>query len=154
MTDIVQFASNLGVNIIPSLDMPGHALHIINAYNQVYTVYTADIGLYGADHETVATVTDRVIDITQTLPRQFMMNLYEEFMNFFKNLGCKYFNIGFDEIINFNTTAYDPDDKFPSLGAYANTELSITDGNAYDAFVHTMNEVAKTCESKGMQALA
>lgn len=124
--EIIKYAQDLFIQIIPSLDAPGHLRHILEVYPQY--------ALEGTKKE--------AIDISNPKARTFMKELYDEFSDLFKS--SKYFNIGSDEFVDFETI-----DSFTPLVDYARDILKIDDASAIDTYIDFINDMASHLEDKG-----
>lgn len=87
--EIVKYASNLGIRVIPEIDVPGHASAILTAYPEIGSKanYTYSIERY-------AGVFDPTLDPTNDKTYQFLENLFAELVPLFPD---EYFHIGGDE---------------------------------------------------------
>ena len=128
--DIISYAKLYHVDVIPSLDTPGHMNYIVMKFNeqcatQDYTFtyngkdYTAkagsEIGNYlhyngttsivqGSDAtktNSFATSHSRGIDISNEVAVAFTRSLVEEYARLFKSAGCTKIDIGGDELLGF-----------------------------------------------------
>lgn len=87
--DVVNYASNLGIRVIPEFDVPGHASAILTAY--------PDLGSkegYPYTIERYAGVFDPTLDPTNDNTYIFLKNLFTEITPLFPD---EYFHIGGDE---------------------------------------------------------
>jgi hexosaminidase len=95
--EIVEFASKRFVEIVPEIDIPGHAycfcsinksLPLVNINGDEYTNY---------------------MDITKPEVREFVKSLYEEYIPWFKgkywHLGCDEYDVGYEVIPHFEKFA-------------------------------------------------
>ncbi len=87
--DIVNYASNLGIRVIPEFDVPGHASAILTAYPELSSKkdYTYTIERY-------AGIFDPTLDPTNDNTYIFLKNLFTEIAPLFPDA---YFHIGGDE---------------------------------------------------------
>lgn len=76
MTDIIEYARNQKIEIVPMLNMPGHADAIVHN-----TSYASD-GKLNVNDETA---------------RNYGTALLKKYVDYFKDQGCKYFHFGSDE---------------------------------------------------------
>lgn len=76
MTDIIGYAREKGIDIVPMLNMPGHA----KAIDYAFTGETDDI---------LATGKNNV--------REYAFALLKKYVDYFKSQGCQYFHFGSDE---------------------------------------------------------
>ena len=87
--DVVAYASNLGIRVVPEFDVPGHASAILTAY--------PDLGSKDGYHysiERFAGVFDPTLNPTKDITYQFLENLFTEIAPLFPD---EYFHIGGDE---------------------------------------------------------
>ena len=89
ITDVVNYASNLGIRIVPEFDVPGHASAILTAYPELGSKNGYDYSI-----ERYSGVFDPTIDPTKEITYQFLGNLFSEMASLFPD---EYFHIGGDE---------------------------------------------------------
>ena len=87
--DVVQYAANLGIRVVPEIDIPGHATAILTAYpelaskeNHVYSI------------ERYAGIFDPTLNPIKEVTYHFLENLFTEITPLFPDA---YFHIGGDE---------------------------------------------------------
>ena len=168
MRDIVLHARARGMQVIPSLDSPGHMTYAVKRYMEEYGV---DIGNYFHKHGKVALIcsggenTDGVakkysrgIDISNPTAVEFAKALYCEYGEFFRELGCTAFDIGGDELLGWGDDG--SIDKSVPKGCnldhwqeYAQRLTGNPDAVAYDAFLIYMNDIATLLYSLGYESL-
>tara|TARA_R110000868_G_scaffold136776_1_gene349842 strand:+ start:14101 stop:16152 length:2052 start_codon:yes stop_codon:yes gene_type:complete len=87
--DVVAYAYNLGIRVIPEFDVPGHASAILTAYPEIGSKddYTYHIERYSG-------VFDPTLNPTKDLTYKFLENLFTEMAPLFPD---DYFHIGGDE---------------------------------------------------------
>ena len=94
--EILKEAKKYGINVIPSLDTPGHVQHILKVHPEY-----GQVDKYG-NKSTVA------LDVTNPDAIKYIKGLYKEYMDLFE--GCTDFHIGGDEYMEFDrppfTTQY------------------------------------------------
>lgn len=76
MTEIIGYANGKGIEIVPMLNMPGHAKAI-------------DYVISGE--------TDDILNTSNNTVRKFAFALLKKYVDYFKGQGCKYFHFGSDE---------------------------------------------------------
>ena len=166
MADIVRHAQAHGIDVIPSFDSPGHMNYIVKRYNEHYGT---DIGNYfhkngkvsivqgsSAFKEALPMSYSRGIDISNPEAVEFVKSLYEEYGRFFRELGCKSFDIGGDELLGFGETIDDSVSKWQNLehwDRYARELTGDSDAVAYDAFILYMNELAGLLRDMGYESI-
>lgn len=87
--DVVNYASNLGIRVIPEFDVPGHASAILTAYPELGSKKG-----YSYSIERYAGVFDPTLDPTNDNTYLFLKNLFTEITPLFPDA---YFHIGGDE---------------------------------------------------------
>lgn len=124
--EIIEYARKLHIQIIPSLDSPGHLHYALKHF--------PSFQLEGSDGGS--------LDISQEKAREWVYQLYEEYAELFKD--SHYFNIGGDEFVDF-----DQFDSFEPLCDYAKNQLGLQDAHAVDTYHDYLNELAMLLEDKG-----
>lgn len=92
MTQIIDYAEENGISIIPLLNTPGHMDAIVYAMNHL-GISDAAFNPYGA-----ASV--RTVSLTSNDAVAFTQALVKKYVDYFADKGCKYFNLGADEYGN------------------------------------------------------
>ncbi len=87
--DLVAYASNLGIRVIPEIDVPGHASAILTAYPELGSKKDYDYSI-----ERHAGIFDPTLDPTNEETYVFLENLFTEVAALFPD---RYFHIGGDE---------------------------------------------------------
>ena len=166
MRDIVLHAQSRGIEVIPSFDSPGHMNYAVKKYN---AHYGKDISNYfhkdGKTHivsgssihkELSAISYSRGIDISNPEAVAFAKELYTEYGIFFRELGCKSFDMGGDELLGFGDSVDNSIPKWQNLEHWEGYAKSITanpEAVAYDAFVLYMNDIATLLYSLGYESV-
>lgn len=166
MADIVRFAQAQGLDVIPSFDSPGHMNYAVKKYN----AHTgSDISNYfhkdgkkaivqgsSIPKEAAQMSYSRGIDISNSEAVEFAKNLYAEYGEFFRSLGCTKFDIGGDELLGFGETIDSTLSKWQNLDHWQAHAQKLT-GNpnavAYDAFILYMNEICALMRSLGYESI-
>ena len=166
MREIVLYAHSRGMEVIPSFDSPGHMNYAVKKYNEHYGT---DIGNYfhkdgrthivsgssiHGEHEAISH--SRGIDITNPEAVAFARELYLEYGAFFRELGCKSFDMGGDELLGFGDSVDNSIPKWQNLEHWERYARSVTknpEAVAYDAFVLYMNDVASLLYSLGYESV-
>ncbi|OMF86664.1 glycoside hydrolase family 20 protein [Paenibacillus sp. FSL R7-0337] len=130
MKAIILEAQRYHVDIIPSLDSPGHLGQALRTHPEWLLKDAAGNPAPGA------------LDITNPAARRFVLDLIDEYAELFA--GSRFFHIGGDEFINFAEF-----DKYPQLAEYARNVLNISGGTGVDTYIDYLNEVAEHLESMG-----
>ena len=105
MDEIIAHGKQVGIEIIPHLNMPGHMSALLDAMDH--------IGISGS-HFTGREESDSSVNLNNEAALNFMHALVEKYAAYFAAKGCKYFHIGADEYAN---DAYYGSMGFPSMGA-------------------------------------
>lgn len=152
MREIAEVAKLYHVEIIPSFDSPGHMNYAVKKYKEKYGT---DIGNYyhyngktaivqGSGPEAAQKNYSRGIDISNAEAVTFAKNLYKEYAEFFKELGCTKFDIGGDELLGWGDSIASGVSKWKQLDhwkAYAQQRSGNSNAVAYDAFMYYMNDI-------------
>ena len=88
MDEIISYAKNKGISIIPLINSPGHMDAILSAANSL----TGTNCSYSDSARTIDVTNDTAVAFTQAL--------IQKYVNYFAGKGCKYFNMGADEYAN------------------------------------------------------
>ncbi len=164
MREIAEVAKLYHVEIIPSLDSPGHMNYAVKKYNQQYDT---DIGNYYHYNGTTAIVQgsgteeaqksySRGIDISNEEAVTFAKNLYGEYAAFFKELGCTKFDIGGDELLGWGASIDASVSKWKQLDhwkTYAQNRSGNSNAVAYDAFMYYMNDIYDLVKGYGYTSI-
>lgn len=133
--EILEEARLYGVNVIPSLDTPGHVEHILKVHPEY-----GQIDKYG-NKSTVA------LDITNPEAINYIKGLYSEYIELFK--GCTDFHIGADEYMEFDRAPFTTNYK-AVLNTYAIEKFGI--GYTWkDAIADYINEIAELVHEGGFK---
>ena len=122
MNEIIATAKGLGIEIVPLLNLPGHANTVLDIVDN--NAYNAKI--YG-------TVSQNTLDVTNAKATEFAYALFKKYVDYFASKGCKYFNFGADEYGN-DTGDGNPhfdvlqDSGYQSLSAFINKLAGYIDG--------------------------
>ncbi len=120
MDAIIAKANELRIEIVPLLNLPGHANAILDIANDAYNASGSNNTLNVADSEKA---------------RTFGMAIFQKYVDYFASKGCKFFNFGADEYANDAT------------GAFSFSRLNSTQ---YQEFVSFINDLAGYVISKNM----
>lgn len=168
MRQIAKVAKLYHVEIIPSLDSPGHMNYAVKKYNNQYGT---DIGNYfhyngkksivqGSGPESAQKSYSRGIDISNKDAVTFAQNLYKEYANFFKELGCTKFDIGGDELLGWGSAVVSTSTAsrwkqldhwkfYAQQRAKAEGLSNYSSAVAYDGFMYYMNDIYEIVSSYG-----
>lgn len=163
---IASIASDYNIELIPSLDSPGHMNYAVKKYNEHYG---ADIGNYfhkngkrsivqgsSLTGEEAQRRFSRGIDIANDEAVDFAFALLCEYGELFRSLGAKSFDIGGDELLGFGESIDATLSKWQSLEhweALARQKTGNPQAVAYDAFLLYMNEAAALVRSLGYSSI-
>ena len=166
MREIAAVAKLYHVEIIPSLDSPGHMNYAVKKYN---AEYGTDIGNYyhyngktaivqGSGPDAAQKNHSRGIDISNTEAVTFAKNLYAEYAAFFKELGCTKFDIGGDELLGWGSAVVSTStaSRWKQLDhwkTYAQQRSGNSKAVAYDAFMYYMNDIYDLVKSYGYTSI-
>ncbi len=87
--DVVAYASNLGIRVVPEFDIPGHATAILSAYPELGSIEGATYTV-----ERNSGIFNPTLDPTNDKTYEFLNNLFKEITPLFPD---EYFHIGGDE---------------------------------------------------------
>ena len=120
MDAILAKANELGIEIVPLLNLPGHANAILDIVDDRYNASGSNNTLNVAD---------------SVEAREFGMAIFKKYVDYFSDKGCRFFNFGADEYANDAT------------GAFSFSRLNSTQ---YQAFVSFINDLAGYVINKNM----
>ena len=129
MDEIIEYAADAGIEIIPLLNTPGHMNAIITCM--------ANLGIAGSYNNSETTV-----DVTNSTAVAFTQALVGKYISYFAGKGCTVFNIGADEYAN---------DVYTS-GGMGFGQLQST--GKYGSFVTYVNDLAALVKASGMTPMA
>lgn len=165
--EIVRYAKAYHMDVIPSVDIPGHTQYIVQRYaayvkkhpdwsfeydGKTYNRKTKGFGSI-ANHYTFNGETKDAdyigIDLTQEHAVAFIDALLDDYASFFKELGCDRINISGDELLgwyNFSLGGryFNYENRWEALqhwDEYAKKTLGIKNGSASDTFLNYLNTV-------------
>lgn len=130
MDEIISYAKNKGISIIPLINSPGHMDAILSAANSL----TGTTCSYNGSKRTIDVTNDTAVAFTQAL--------IQKYVDYFADKGCKYFNMGADEYANDVYTG-------GSMG-FGNLQ----DTGNYSYFVKYVNQTAAMIKNAGMTPMA
>ncbi|MBS1673821.1 MAG: family 20 glycosylhydrolase [Actinobacteria bacterium] len=131
---IVDVARDLHIELIPSLDMPGHLQHVLTVHPELRLP------------ETPGLATDHALDITREDPVRFALALIDDMIPVFPH--STRWNLGGDEFVDFDRIA-----EFPVLAAAA-IERYGAQGTGFDLLTAFVNRVAGHLRERGFEARA
>lgn len=119
MDEIIVYARSKNIEIVPSLDMPGHMSAILTAYPSFKYISTSPWTL----------------DVTNETAVKFALALVAKYANYFQSRGCKYWNIGADEVV---------------YGSRGGRWMYIEDTDDIPKFIEFINVIARYLSGIGM----
>lgn len=93
MAEIIQYANKYHIDVIPSLDSPGHMRYVLNYLPNEYRL--SSVSNLASDGAASGT-----FNIFNEEAKDFLKSLFTEYAEFFSELGCTKMNIGGDEFLN------------------------------------------------------
>ena len=129
--EIIQLASAYHIDVIPSLDCPGHLGQALQEHPRWRLNREMAEPLYSA------------ADITNPEARAFILELIDEYAELFSDSTV--FHIGGDEFIDFNHF-----ELFPEMDAYAKENLG-PECSGVDTYLDFLNQVIRHVRAKGFQ---
>ncbi len=127
MDEIIAAAKALGIEIVPLLNLPGHANAILDIADDTYNASGSNNTLNVASSEKA---------------RNFGMAIFKKYVDYFAGKGCKFFNFGADEYAN---DVYDASDSRFSFSQLNSTQ--------YSTFVSFINELAAYIKTKDVNGV-
>lgn len=120
MDEIIAYANSKGIEIVPLLNLPGHANAILDIADDKYNASGSDNTLDVAD-------SDAAVD--------FGYAIFVKYVDYFKGKGCNFFNFGADEYAN------------DASGTFSFSRLNSTQ---YQKFVTFINKLSAYVKEQGM----
>lgn len=124
MDEIISTANALGIEIVPLLNLPGHANAILDIADN--SAYNASV--YG-------TVSENTLNVTSDAACDFGYEIFKKYVDYFSAKGCKYFNFGSDEYGN-------------DVGE--NPHFDVLNGTGYRKLSTFINRLAAYIDGKNM----
>lgn len=169
VVEIINYAKLYHVQVIPSLDTPGHMNHIVKKFNEQCDTGNFSFTFDGVTYNTTA-ATDignyfhygsytpvivggsrnanysRGIDISNSMAVAFTKSLVQEYATLFYNAGCTTIDIGGDELLGWaaacvSTSTASRWKQLDHWKAYAQAQTGNSSAVAYDAFLLYMNDM-------------
>lgn len=134
MDEIIAYAAEKGIGIIPLINTPGHMDAILDAMTE--------LGVQNAAYGTGWNPSGRTIDVTNEDAKAFTYAFVEKYIQYFAGKGCTVFNMGADEYAN---------DVFTSGGMGFG---QLQSQGQYGAFVEYVNGMASQIRNAGMRPMA
>lgn len=124
--EIIIYAKNYYIDVIPSFDSPGHLEKVLSHYPE-FQLEGNKTGL----------------DITNMKARAFIKEIYDEILSVFND--AKVIHMGGDEFINF--AEYH---KYPQLETYAQEHFG-EEAKGSDTYIDFINDIASHLQAKGLE---
>lgn len=134
MDEIINYAAEKGIGIIPLINTPGHMDAILDAMTA--------LGVENAAYGDGWRVSGRTIDVTNEEAKAFTLAFVQKYIKYFAGKGCQIFNMGADEYAN---------DVFTSGGMGFG---QLQSQGQYDEFVGFVNDMAAQVKAAGMTPMA
>ncbi|ETI96812.1 MAG: hypothetical protein Q617_SPSC00010G0001, partial [Streptococcus sp. DORA_10] len=141
MTDLINYAKDKGIGVIPTVNSPGHMDAILNAMKE--------LGIENPNFDYFGKKSERTVDLNNKQAVDFTKTLIDKYANYFSNKS-EIFNIGLDEYANDATNAkgwsvlqadkYYPNEGYPEKG--------------YEKFISYANDLAHIVKSHGLKPMA
>ena len=141
MTDLINYAKNKGIGLIPTVNSPGHMDAILHAMKEL-GIQKPNFNYFGKESA-------RTVDLDNKEALAFTKALIDKYAAYFAGKS-DIFNIGLDEYANDATNAkgwsvlqaykWYPEDGFPDKG--------------YDKFIAYANDLARIVKSHGLKPMA
>lgn len=151
MADIIAYAAKNHVEVIPSMDIPGHLAYVLKkAKEEGLGDFRARYN-YGEDKGEYIKGT---LDLTNEKGADFIYSLLKEIAQFFYDQGCRTFDMGGDELIGGGQT-YIGNNRYIKWQALDNWKTLIKQttnqeyASAYDLFILFMNEESRYLKEMG-----
>lgn len=110
MDEIITAADAKGIEIVPLLNLPGHANAILDIFEDRYN----------------ASGSQNTFDVTNQEGLNAAMEVFRKYVDYFASKGCKFFNFGADEYAN------------DASGSFSFSRLSSTDYQKFVAFINSL----------------
>lgn len=173
--EIVEYANSYHMDVIPSLDIPGHTQYIVKRYasyvekhpswsfeydGKIYDRKTKGFGSIANHYSYNGETKDADyigIDLTKEHAVAFIDAMLDDYANLFKELGCDRINISGDELLgwyNFYLGGrnFNYENRWEALehwDKYAEKKLGIKNGSASDTFINYLNTVGLRIQDMG-----
>lgn len=141
MTDLINYAKDKGIGVIPTVNSPGHMDAILNAMKE--------LGIENPNFDYFGKKSERTVDLNNKQAVDFTKTLIDKYANYFSNKS-EIFNIGLDKYANDATNAkgwsvlqadkYYPNEGYPEKG--------------YEKFISYANDLARIVKSHGLKPMA
>lgn len=130
LAEIIALAAKYHIEVVPSLDVPGHMRTALDAHPELRASNT-DEGR-------------KIIDYSKPEGRKLVTDLIDEYAPLF---GSTQWHLGGDEVFLLDS-AQTNEQRFPTLAAYATENLG-PGAKVLDGYTHYLNTVAEYLNAKG-----
>ena len=139
MDEIIATANKLNIEIVPLLNLPGHANAILDIADDAYNAS----GTYQKNEwsSTTTKKSDNTLDVTSDAATEFATAIFKKYVDYFAKKDCRFFSFGADEYVN-------------DLGELPAFSFSRLNSSEYASFVSFISNLADYIDSKGMTARA
>lgn len=120
MNAIIIYANSKNIEIVPLLNLPGHANAILDIANDAYNYSTSQ----------------NTLDVTSEKAVNFAMAIFQKYVDYFAEKGCQFFNFGADEFAN-------------DISA-ASFSFGMMNASQYNSFISFINSMASYITEKHM----
>lgn len=110
MDEIISTANTLGIEIVPLLNLPGHANAILDIFDDAYN----------------ASGSNNTFDVTNEQVVNAATAIFQKYVDYFSGKGCKFFNFGADEYAN------------DASGAFSFSRLNSAEYQKFVDFINSM----------------
>jgi len=141
MTDLINYAKDKGIGLVPTVNSPGHMDAILNAMKK--------LGIQNPNFNYFGKESARTVDLDNKEAVEFTKALIDKYAAYFAGKS-EIFNIGLDEYANDATNAkgwsvlqadkYFPNEGYPVKG--------------YEKFIAYANDLARIVKSHGLKPMA
>ena len=114
MDELIIYANALGIDVVPSFDMPSHMGKILSKFPALQHPNSAD-----------------TLNFTNDTAKKFAKAITAKYCKYFVSRGCKFYNIGVDEVLGWNTgfiNLYN-DGKLKPLIDFTNELIDVVENN-------------------------
>lgn len=156
MLEIIAECKKYHIELVPSLDSPGHMKYVLDFLPDAYDSTALFAGDFRAEQ------TFNIFQVPEA--KEFLVSLFTEYAEFFSEAGCTHMNIGGDEFLNnFGSMSNDQHrivmDYFNEIAAlvksYGLTPRAWNDGLRYQGFEdYTLDPDIEICYWSGPASTA
>lgn len=122
MDNIIAKAKELGIEIVPLLNLPGHANAILDIADDAYNATVDGI------------VSQNTLNVTNENACNFGYEIFKKYVDYFSGKGCNFFNFGADEYAN----------DIKEARAFSFSNLSDAQYQKFVGFINNLADYIKT----------